>query len=510
MRQKHDTRDGQASPLRALIPLPIRPPAEWPGWAAILALVTLAFAPKLLMILLTEAHTGGDSQIYTTVAANIWQHFCVSLSAPESGACVPHWGGNQLPGYPAFMALVWLLFGRSTEAVLIVQSLVFALAAARLAWALMALGLRGWWPWLTVLLLGASPSLIGWSRSVLTETLSAAAALWLLAELILSWHQSRLRILPTALAFTAGVFLRYDFVLLALPTAVAGFMIHRPVAALGRGLGIALIAALAIGAWGLRSIGHGLPATPPFGLTLQGEPLPRGMMAWLGTWLDDQYQLGATVWRLVHRDYDGFQPPPGAWSDRAERQRIDLLLSRLRAEHQGQAPPPAIDQAFAAEASRRSAAQPWRRWLLLPLRRNAKMWLSPYPSMGWPAEIADAERGAIIDGLRRRDWPLLIDAVGRNAGAVGAKVMVALDRYALVLGMLVLVLAAWRRRQGQVVFAAAMILALLVARSLLSGYTLLVETRYLVPTLAWLGVASLLAVASTGQPAKPPRGDVGP
>ncbi|MBT5399653.1 hypothetical protein HOL24_03820, partial [bacterium] len=47
---------------------------------------------------------GGDWDIYSTVAENILNGCGVSLSNPESGECVPHFGGNQLPGFPAFVA----------------------------------------------------------------------------------------------------------------------------------------------------------------------------------------------------------------------------------------------------------------------------------------------------------------------------------------------------------------------------------------------------------------------
>jgi len=378
--------------------------------------------------------------------------------------------------------------------VLIAQSLVFAAAATRLAIALARSGLRGPWPWAAVLLLGASPSLVGWSRSLLTETLSAALAIWLLAELILSWHERRLRIVPIAVVFCAGLFLRYDFVLLALPVAAAGFLIHPPAEALRRGTAIALIVALPLGAWAVRSVSQGLSVLPPFGLTPEGDTLPKGMMAWIGTWIDDQYQLQRTVWQLVHYDYDRFSPPERAYRDQAEKARIEALLAKLRTDYQGQPPPSAIDADFAAEAALRRAEQPMQRWFFLPLRRNAHMWLSPYPSMGWPVEIATAERAAFIDNVRKRDWPALVDAMGRNAGAVAAKAIVALDRYALAASAIILLIAAWRLQHRLLVFLAAIVLVGLVGRFLLSGYLPLVETRYLVPLLAWLNVALLVVI----------------
>jgi hypothetical protein len=203
---------------------------------------------------------------------------------------------------------------------------------------------------------------------------------------------------------------------------------------------------------------------------------------------------------VIHSKYDRMVLPEEAYSNEAERGRIEKQLSRLSADYLGQLPPAAIDDVFAAEAARRITERPLERWVLLPLRRTARMWLSPFASMGWPAEVSDFERDAVIGGYRDRDWPLLIDAVDRNAGAVAMKIIVALDRYALIIGALLLTAMAWRRRQGQVVFLTTMILAALVARALFSGYVLLLETRYLVPQLAWFDVALVVAVASMLRP----------
>ena len=59
---------------------------------------------------------GGDTRIYKIVAQNLYLNFCLSLSNPEIGECLPHWGGNQPPGYSSFLALVYK-FGFSEKSV---------------------------------------------------------------------------------------------------------------------------------------------------------------------------------------------------------------------------------------------------------------------------------------------------------------------------------------------------------------------------------------------------------
>jgi hypothetical protein len=464
-----------------------------PYWFWIL-LTGVCAVPKILFIILSDAHVGGDSYVYETVARNILDNFCVSMSAPATSECLPHWGGNQLPGYPGFIALVWLVAGKTVFAVLIAQSVVFAIAVTRLLLALAALGLSRNILVGGACLLGLSPSLIGFSRSLLTETLAAAAIIWLLGELIMSWKNRSLRIVPIGVICSIGLFIRYDFVLVCIPIAMAGILIHRPTEMFRRGVLIAIIASIPFGMWTVRSVAQGLPSTPPFGLTPQGERLPSGMLSWIGTWLDDQYELDATVWKLVRYDYKGFAPPANAYADDAERNRAETLLNDLRRNHQGAAPSETIDGAFMSLADSRSENAGFDRYILLPMRRLAHMWLSPFPSMGWPSEITGDERAKVKTGLQDGNWSVVATAAMDNFGAVFAKVTVALHRY-LLIGIAIIALAvAWRAR-GLIGFATTIILSYVFTRSLFFAHTLLIETRYLMPALAWLDVLIILLVA---------------
>ena len=62
--------------------------------------------PRLGFIFLFP-ETGGDYEIYTTVAQNILNGCGVSLSNPATNDCIPHFGGNHGPGTLYF----YLLYG---------------------------------------------------------------------------------------------------------------------------------------------------------------------------------------------------------------------------------------------------------------------------------------------------------------------------------------------------------------------------------------------------------------
>ena len=73
-----------------------------------LGVFAAASIPRLLLVQFFPWFEG-DGTVYVAVARNILENACVSMSDPQSAACVPHWGGNQPPGYPAFIAVAWKL-----------------------------------------------------------------------------------------------------------------------------------------------------------------------------------------------------------------------------------------------------------------------------------------------------------------------------------------------------------------------------------------------------------------
>ena len=98
-----------------------------------LVLFVLALALRAVVISLGASGSDGDWPVYARVAHNMLAACGVSLSA-LGGPCVPHFGGNGLPGYPAFIAAVWGVSGRGKGAVLLAQAAVAALAVPRLAY----------------------------------------------------------------------------------------------------------------------------------------------------------------------------------------------------------------------------------------------------------------------------------------------------------------------------------------------------------------------------------------
>src|SRR5471030_1939667 len=144
--------------------------------------IVIAVIPRLALVLTTEPLDTPDSSTYLTVAENIWSNLCVSRSDPASAACKPHWGGNQLPGYPAFIALAWRIGGKSLSAILVGQSIAASLAIGWLVHAVLAFTRRRDMAFAAGLVLALSPLEIGYARALLTEALAMATTIWVLAE----------------------------------------------------------------------------------------------------------------------------------------------------------------------------------------------------------------------------------------------------------------------------------------------------------------------------------------
>jgi hypothetical protein len=461
-------------------------------WAA--AIFTLAFLPRLL-IGVTAPLAFGDAGVYLTVANNILLNHCVSISDPTTGACVPHWGGNQLPGYPAFIALVQGIFSDRPVVVPVAQATVVAFVIAYFFVTVSRCTGARTPTLIAAAVLSLSPVGIGWTRLTFTESLSIAATIWITTELICSLCQKKLRVLPLALALSAAIFVRYDAVLLAIPIALVGFAIHGPVEAIRRGVILAVLVSIPLGAWWVRSVQAGLPAIPVFNAAKEGWQPATGYVSWWSTWVWNQYQYPAVAFPAATGLYDTIVIPESAYADEAEQQAVENLLAEL-ATHVGQPFPKHIDDQFAELASARRAEEPFRQWIGLPLIRAAVMWGNPFDSSGWPVQV-DTQTYDTVQGGG------LLNTISQNFLAVMVKGGVGLYRVVLLVVALVALVIAFRQpftwRRWMILAA----VAYAVARTAMFSKMGLVETRYLASAYPMLEIATVAVLADWISDRKP-------
>ena len=200
----------------------------------------IIFLPRLTFIILFP-ETGGDYEIYTTVAKNILNGCGVSLSDPMTDDCIPHFGGNHGPCYPFFLSAVWPIFNNSDYAVRIFQSIIYSGSCIWLLYSIYILTNNKKIILYLLFILALSPLLVAWPRYIQTETLSIAATIYLLSELLLSISKNKIRIISIALALIFATWIRLDNIFLTIPVAFTSIYIHGFRHGIIKGLLIAII-----------------------------------------------------------------------------------------------------------------------------------------------------------------------------------------------------------------------------------------------------------------------------
>ncbi len=364
----------------------------------------------------------GDSLLYGAIAENWLSHgvYGFSMSGPShlvSPTLI------RLPGYPAFLALCFQVFGlENYRAVLYLQAaidlagclfvaaFVRRLSSARAA--LIAL-------WLAVL----CPFTANYAAMPLTETLSIfciAAGFYAFVRLLENpgWRQ----VLTLAILWSYCALLRPDGALLAIvlffsiiaygPGSLrqkqercgfdefhkAAFFLRKkavdgsglgnihPVPALGllRSLRIALtctlLSLLPFAIWTFRNwrTFHVFQPLAPRSAADPGEFAGPGFDLWTKTWLADFTSTYEIYWNVPGDDLDIAALPSRAFDNHDEYQQTRRLFALYNVR---QSLTPRIDAGFARLAWQRIRAHPMRFYVTLPLLRLLDMWLRPRVEM---------------------------------------------------------------------------------------------------------------------------------
>ena len=437
-----------------------------------------------LLLALARPGLTYDSGVYFTTALNIIDNGCVSISPPASGACLPSWGGNHLPGYPAFIAAVLTVFNGQVAAVLVLQTLITGLAMVWLAVSLLRVTGSRRISLIAAGLVAGSPVGIPWSRMLLVEALLIACSIWLAGSLLKALADRRLGVLNIAPALITGTFVRPDFVLFALPVTVVAFACHRWQTAISRLAMIAVLTIAPLGAWWVRSVRLGLPSVPPLPMA-DGRRPPTGSLNLLKTWLthDDQYR--EWHWPMLTARYEDVSLRySGIDSMSSDYERIQELLLQL-VPYTGSEVPEAIDRAFDELATERRNRSALRTWITIPAASAWHLWTDALPASpdGWSI-------GAIGPGL------------SRLAAAWKA-------------GMIILLLTAGSfislaRRQHPVTPFVVATLAILGLHTAFLAFGGMVEPRYALPVVPFMEVAVVLSLAGLlGTSAQAHQGELG-
>jgi 4-amino-4-deoxy-L-arabinose transferase-like glycosyltransferase len=328
-----------------------------------------------------------DSRLYANIAEN-WMRLGI-YGVTNSGVVMPTL--SRLPGYPAFLAVIFAIFGMENfRAVLLVQVLfdlctcfliadmarrMFSERAAKVAF----------------LLAGVCPFLANYAATALTETLEiffTALALDLALCGLGERAGSRWIWLGCGLAVGAGILLRPDGGILLI--AVGAYLLFLQLRSLPGSSNAMLPARFVVWAgvlvlmgalsplipWTVRNLHtmHRFQPLAPRYANDSDEALMPGFNRWVKTWLAEYVSVEEIYWNVPGQEIDLGRLPNRAFDTPEQRRQTAEIFTDYNRDHDMT---PALDARLGAIAADRVHASPMRYYVWLPALRIADMWLRP-------------------------------------------------------------------------------------------------------------------------------------
>lgn len=341
----------------------------------------------------------GDTPIYEELAINWLNHGIYGLAAP--GQIVPT--DMRVPGYPAFLACIYALTGRTAAAArtfVMLAQIAFDLGTcfitAAMAGVLASEKQRTRMCIAAMWLATTCPFLANYTAVPLTETLATFFTSLALLLLVMytkhcgvrgisadhSHRESFSKRLPALGAFLVGIatLLRPESPLLLIAFGlVLAWEARNParwrlllstIAAIGCFFLIPLLP------WAARNAVtlHKLQFLSPRYAQLPSEIVPKGFYSWEKTWLTRMRDTYLVSWKLDEEEIRIQDLPDSAFDSPEERSRVAALLTK---HNQAYIMSQEIDDGFAALAAERTARHPLRTYVTVPLRRILSIWLTP-------------------------------------------------------------------------------------------------------------------------------------
>jgi 4-amino-4-deoxy-L-arabinose transferase-like glycosyltransferase len=351
-------------------------------------IATLAGLALRLLFILRFPGVTTDSFVYGDIAKNWLQHGIYGLSGV--GEVSPTY--IRLPGYPAFLAVVFAIFGMEHyRAVLVVQMFIdigTCFLIADLARRLISLRAARF----AFLLATLCPFLANYVANALTETLEVFFTVLALDLAIVGLNtlqdSSTKPWVGCGLAVGAAILLRPDGGLLLFVIGAYLFWLlvqlwnhgtrTRVSAphALKAGLILVVVSLATLTPWTIRNL-HTLHEFQPLAPRYANEEnafVPMGFNRWVKTWIVDYASVEDVYWVVPGNAVDAEKLPSRAFDSPEQReQTMQLLEDYNDALHVT----PDLDARFSALAAERVRHSPLRYYVELPLLRIADMWLRP-------------------------------------------------------------------------------------------------------------------------------------
>jgi hypothetical protein len=346
-----------------------------------------------------------DTALYEQLATNWLQHHVYAITVDGGLAPVD----LRMPGYPAFLAIIYAITGRvgpdARLYVTLVQTVVdlgACLLTAGLA-ALLALLRPNPETWrrvyiVTLWIAALCPFTANYAAVPMTEVFAwffTAIAFVSLIALIWSecggkaalfksqWatkHAESIFALTSGFLIGMGTLFRPETPLLLVAAWILlaviwlrrrRFLFFAKLVALS-----AIGCALPLAPWAVRNAVtlHEVQFLAPKNLNMSGEFVPRGFMAWEKTWLFRMKDCFLVPWKLDGEVINLEDIPARAFDTPDEKDRVAALLEQYNNDVTIS---PEEDAAFGQLARERTARHPLRTYVWLPVARAFTIWFTP-------------------------------------------------------------------------------------------------------------------------------------
>ncbi len=339
-----------------------------------------------------------DSRLYANIATNWLQHGIYGVT--DSGRIMPTL--SRLPGYPAFLAAVFFLFGVNNFRAALLMQVLFDLGTCFLLADIARRLLSDRAAKAAFCLAALCPFLADYAAAALTETLEiffTALALDLAVCGLARQREADPRLTSGWATWIGGgvsmgvcILLRPDGgILLAAVGVYWSVLFSRliflerereragrtsPLTVLGVGFILAVGALALLLPWTLRNLHtfHRFEPLAPRYANDSDEPVTTGFNRWTKTWIADSASVQEIYWNVPGDAISVKQLPSRAFDSPQQREETAQLFADY---NQDRELTPELDARFAWLARERIQAAPLRYYIRLPALRIADMWLRP-------------------------------------------------------------------------------------------------------------------------------------
>jgi 4-amino-4-deoxy-L-arabinose transferase-like glycosyltransferase len=358
----------------------------WTSLAALaLRLFFFAYTPSIV----------DDSHVYANIASTWLQHGV--YGQPEGDRIVPT--DSRLPGYPAFLAVIFWVFGVGNfRAVLVVQVLLDIVTCFLIADLARRTVSARWAGPVAFTLAATCPFLANYAAAVLTESLeiffTALALDCAVAGVERIWADGEEGSVGrssspwpfwvvTGAAVGICILVRPDGgILLAaiglyLGVAMVRSRNRKHIGSFAAaGVIVALVALAPLVPWttrNYRTLHHFQPLAPRYA-TDTDELAPVGFNRWTKTWIAEYVSVQEIYWNVPGDEIDVAKLPARALDEPPARSETLAVIADY---NKTQDLTPELDARFNELATERIRARPFRYYAVLPALRILDMWLRP-------------------------------------------------------------------------------------------------------------------------------------